>query len=124
MAAAGGHIDTVGLLLGFSGIIMDQMDIYGRTSLMYALQQGHDRIVTLLSSKVAVDVNLKSPRGRTLLWEAASTGCKETIKMLIEAGCQDVNPMCEDGEPPLSCAAKNSYSRRLPSCYSGATGLT
>ncbi|MEW6349022.1 MAG: ankyrin repeat domain-containing protein [Thermodesulfobacteriota bacterium] len=58
---------------------------YGRTALMWAAEQGNEKVVGLLLDKGA-DVNAKSPEGWTALMSAAMGGDPEVVRRLLDKG--------------------------------------
>ena len=114
VAAAAGHTGVMEALLGCTGIAVNAVDVYGRTPLICAFEGGDScsEAVSLLQANGAVmDTTLKSPSGRALLWENAASGNALAVKLLLEAGCLDVNVRDEDGDldTPLGCAAKGGH---------------
>jgi len=92
-AALNGRKDLVISLLN-QGIIVDTLDVEGRTALMYASYNGHFEIIRTLLEKGA-DVNLSDSYGRTALMMASSGPYKESVRLLLE---QSANPNIIDRE--------------------------
>ncbi|KAL6858266.1 hypothetical protein ACO1O0_005726 [Amphichorda felina] len=114
VAAAAGHTGVMEILLGYTGIGVNTVDVYGRTPLICALEGGDscsEAVSLLQANGVVMDTTLKSPSGRALLWENAASGNACAVELLLEAECLDVNVRDEDGDldTPLACAAKGGH---------------
>ncbi|KAH8730688.1 ankyrin repeat-containing domain protein, partial [Phaeosphaeriaceae sp. PMI808] len=106
LAAYFGIKEVANALLS-SGLSPDLTDSYGRTSLSWAAEKGHEAVVKLLIDTGKVDVDSKDFKyGQTPLSRAAEKGHEAVVKLLIDTGKVDVNSKDSyDGQTPLSRAA-------------------
>jgi ankyrin repeat protein/rubrerythrin len=88
LAAFGGHVDTVRLLLEKGADVNAKEAVVG-TALTDASNAGRLEVVRLLLEKGA-DVNAKNKDGGTALTAASCTGHLEVVRLLLEKGA-DVN---------------------------------
>ncbi|KAL8378532.1 hypothetical protein RB599_008374 [Gaeumannomyces hyphopodioides] len=87
----------------------DLADVYGKTPLRWAAQNGHEAVVKLLFETGRVDVESKDEYGRTPLRWAAQNGYKAVVKLLLETGKVNVDSKDNNGETPLWWAARNGH---------------
>ena len=108
LSTQGGSIKAVTILLD-QGVDPNVRDRMGRTSLMYAVIDGHDQLVDLLMSRKA-DVNAVDRRSWSALHFAAQDYRVDAAQKLLAAGAhvdfQDVH-----GNSPLSTAVFNARNR-------------
>ncbi|KAF5334654.1 hypothetical protein D9611_012001 [Ephemerocybe angulata] len=95
------------LLLAVPGIDVNAPGDYGRTSLSFAAEKGHEAVVKLLLAAPDIDVNAPDTDGRTPLSFAAMYGQEAVVKLLLAAPGIDVNVPDTDGETPLHFAASS-----------------
>ena len=92
-----------------NGVDVDEKDdLWGRTPLHIAAEEGHKEIAELLIAEGA-DVNAKSEADATPLHYAASWGGKEIVELLIAAGA-DVNAKNDNGNTPLDWAILRKHT--------------
>jgi ankyrin repeat protein len=87
MASYHGLKESVESLLA-SNWEIDEHDSYGRTPLLYAVENGHEAVVKLLLERGAVLKTEDSNYGRTPLSWAAENGHKAVVKLLLEKGAE------------------------------------
>lgn len=78
----------------------------GRTSLHFAVREGHDQIVDLLITRGA-NVDVPDKYGQTPLHWAAKEGHDKTVRLLLDAGAA-VKQQDNAGRTALHCAAWNA----------------
>ena len=87
MAAAGGHLDIVRILLD-AGAAVDHQDELDRvTALHLAAQRGWSRTVALLCDNNA-NVYIKNRSGFGALHVACQHGHNQTCRVLLQNGCR------------------------------------
>jgi ankyrin repeat protein len=84
IAAEGGHLEVVEVLLKF-GAVIDSKDEYGITALHIAVEGGHLEVVEVLLKFGAV-IDSKNDFGITALHIAADKGHLEVVKVLLKIG--------------------------------------
>lgn len=84
LAARGGYIGTIGLLVS-RGARLDAKDTFGRTALHYAAEGGHLEAVGMLLS-VGANPFLVDSEGCNSLHLAASKGREDIVCVLMERG--------------------------------------
>ncbi|KAG7176933.1 Ankyrin repeat domain-containing protein 50-like 1 [Homarus americanus] len=87
---------------------INQQDVYGRSALHYATEQGHTYIVHMLI-KSGVRVDTPDAEHMTSLHLAAQRGLAEVITLLLEGGAK-VNTKMNDKSSPLHIAASRGYT--------------
>ncbi len=107
LAAAGGHVAVVRMLLRAPGISIDRKDKNGRTPLSWAAGHGHEPVVKLLLER-DVDVDSEDHSGRTPLSWAAGNGHVAIVDLFLDAEA-DVNSKDHAGQTPLTYAAMNGH---------------
>jgi hypothetical protein len=107
--AENGLTTSVKRLLSIRNINVNVKDVYGRTPLHYAAENGHIEITFLLLQNGA-EVNVKSNYGNTPLHWAATQGHVDILHLLVENGA-DLEAQNNYGERALHSAA---YNGRLP----------
>ena len=88
LAASGGHLDVVEVLIR-AGSTLDDVDKFGRSPLMWAAACGYEEVVKLLlqaGASVATQGNWHA------LHEACKRGFHELAQLLIDAGAPVNNP--------------------------------
>ena len=106
-ASAGGHSETVSVLISYYGCDPMSKDEYDHTPLHCAAGNGHQGVIRLLVGVFHCDVNVRSRNGSTPLHTACARGQVATVRLLIsEFGC---NPLEKTniGDTPLHVAAQN-----------------
>ncbi|KAL4795527.1 ankyrin repeat-containing domain protein [Aspergillus venezuelensis] len=86
-AAAGGHEDTVCLLLDH-GARVDVKSLHGQSPLMAAAAHGHESLVPLLLERGANPNALNGPK-QSALWLAVNGGHVEVMKLLLDRTSQN-----------------------------------
>ena len=84
-AASGGHHDAVALLLETRRIDVDGL-VDGTSALWVASQQGHVKVVKSLV-EFGVNVNLRTPDGRTPLYVVRACGGVQKEKLGVSLVC-------------------------------------
>ena len=102
-AAAGGHIEIVGMLLKRRNIRVNCEVKYGQTALQLAAKEGHTDMVELLIRYGALQE--RHAQANEALIDAASGGKLAMVKILLGKGMADVNAQKEDGRTALCNAA-------------------
>ncbi|KAJ4232279.1 hypothetical protein NW759_002667 [Fusarium solani] len=122
LAAEGGHMGMVDLLLSQPGIEAHKRDVEGRTPLAMAAWRGHTAIVERLLAVEGVDPNSRDIRGWTPLRMAftaehnsrlgikAGNGFVETIGALLRAEGIDPDVADLEGRTLLSAVCEEAYS--------------
>lgn len=94
LAAHMGDVDKLKELMA-SGADVDESDLYGWTSLRYAVRSDRrDAVEALIEG--GADVNKPSKTGRTPLMSAAGNGLSHMVRMLIKGGA-DKTVKCANG---------------------------
>eukprot|EP00730_Choanoeca_flexa_P003815 TRINITY_DN11513_c0_g1_i1.p1 TRINITY_DN11513_c0_g1~~TRINITY_DN11513_c0_g1_i1.p1 ORF type:complete len:1296 (+),score=285.48 TRINITY_DN11513_c0_g1_i1:64-3951(+) len=83
-AAARGDVASVKGLLASEGFV-DELDLQGRSPLMYAVLTNKARVLKALL-QAGADMNLQDDAGNTALLWAVCRGCREAAKTLIKEG--------------------------------------
>lgn len=87
LACHSGQEETVRMLLNYPDVSADVATaISGATPLHKAAQNGHVPIVSILLSKIGIQVDEKDSRGRTALMLASSSGHAEMVSLLVGQG--------------------------------------
>ena len=116
---------VVKLLLEMDGVDLNSTDdIYGRSALSWAAENGHKAVVKLLlrrrakvGLKAAVKLLLKKgdkagskdKDGRTPLSYAAANGNEAIVQLLLDTGKVEADSKNKDSRTPLSYAAANGH---------------
>lgn len=88
----------------------DLKDIFGRTPLSLAAENGHEMVVKLLLATDGVDLESADDTGETPLTWAAGAGQVEVVKLLLEHGADPgADPVTWDSRTPLSWASEFDY---------------
>jgi ankyrin repeat protein len=106
LAAAGGHLDIVRLLLS-KGADVDARTKHLETPLYFAAANGHSKVVSLLVD-VPAGIDLTDYEGRTPLMVAAHAGHLESVKILLDGGANP-NATMASGESALFLAADGGH---------------
>ena len=100
-----GIVELVTVLINNEGCEANQQDCAGRTPLVWAARNGHERVVKTLLEWKNVDPNLPDEYGNGPLGWAAIFGHEGVVKLLLEREDVDPNLLDMDGDGPLGCAA-------------------
>lgn len=103
VAAVGGHIDIIELLVENKGNIRLK-DRQGQSPMYWAAGSGHPEVVEMLI-KLGAPVNDPNRQGTTPLMVAARRGYEEIVRMLLAAKA-DVNATDHTGRTALMWAAE------------------
>ena len=77
-----GHINIVTYLIGTHNVLVDAVDCYNTTAVMYAALGGQDEVIHLLISKYQCNTNVCSRAGHSLSLLACQSGQKKVIDTL------------------------------------------
>ena len=88
---------------------INQGDCAGNTPLLWAVKNGHDRVVKLLLGQKDIDPNCLDKSDRTALGCAVIEGNEEAIKLLLSRKDVDPNHQDENNQTPLGCAATQGH---------------
>jgi len=113
MAARGGHLEVVEMLLErVQGADVNVSDASGATALWMACQNGHGEVVRLLLASSGIAVNQARTTDRdTPLFVACSEGHAPVVKLLIASSGIDVNQATtDDGSTPLFMACSEGHA--------------
>ena len=89
-----GHINIVTYLIDACNVIVDAVDCYNTTAVMYATLGGQDEVINLLISKYQCDTSVCSKAGHSLSLLACHSGQKKVIHTLVSL--QLFNPQSVD----------------------------
>jgi ankyrin repeat protein len=103
LAAGGGHLAVVQLLLARDDVFADSRDDNQRTPLSYAAGRGHVAIVQLLLDKGA-DVKAVNEYGWTPLHYTSNNGYLDIAQLLLDKGA-NIEAANKGGRTPLHCAS-------------------
>jgi uncharacterized protein len=103
IAAHGGHVEAVELLLRFHADV-SATDRYGRTTLMLAAREGQRRVAELLIEHGA-DIHARDRTGYTPLFYAAEGS--EAVTALLLARGADASARNDEGQTALMWAARS-----------------
>jgi ankyrin repeat protein len=93
-----------------SGYHSDCKDLYHRTPLSWAAENGHETAVRLLLERADVEADSKDRYGRTPLSWAAANGHEAVVKLLLERADAEANSKdTRFGWTPLLYAAANGH---------------
>lgn len=106
LAAAGGHLDIVRLLLS-KGADIDARTKRLETPLYFAAANGYSKVVSLLVD-VPAGIDLTDYEGRTPLMVAARAGHLEAVKILLDGGANP-NATMASGESALFLAVEGGH---------------
>lgn len=111
LVAANGNEHILRLLLDrLEDVDIDRKnDLCGRTSLSYAAQEGHQKVVGMLLEHPTVDVNSTDHTGCSSLSWASGKGQDHVVQMLLEQDTIDVNLANGKADPPLCAAAREGH---------------
>ncbi len=107
-AALFGHEAVLRLLLSSEMFEPDAKDDHGRTALMHAAENGHERIVELLLD-MQVDPGAKDDCSRTALSLAAGKGHEHIAQLLLQSGRVDPQGAAVWGRTPLYYAVQGGH---------------
>lgn len=104
-----GFADVIGQLNEQSCEEIDLQDSWGRSSLSWAAERGHNAVVRLLLETNKVDLNSKDRYGRTPLSYAAGNGHKAMVMLLLGTNNVDLDSKDSFGQTPLIRAAGSGH---------------
>jgi len=87
----------------------DLRDSYGQTPLLWAAENGHDAVVTLLLATDGVDPNAKNIVGDTPLMRAADRGHNAVVRLLLAKDGVEADSKDLFGNTPLLIAANRGH---------------
>jgi ankyrin repeat protein len=96
-------------LLKVDDMKVDLEDVFGRTPLSYAAENGDEVVVKLLLDSSKVDVDSKDSYGRTPLSWATQNGHEAVVKLLLDSSKVDADSKDTYRQTPLSWAAQNGH---------------
>jgi len=102
-ACAGGHLDTLRLLLKYGCPGVDDRDVDGWAPLAWAIHRDSPETVETLISSRSVDVEQADGGGRSVLSWAVEYGHIEVVRTLLQAGA-DPHSEAQKGISPISVA--------------------
>ncbi|RSM02612.1 hypothetical protein CEP52_007866 [Fusarium oligoseptatum] len=112
LAAGGGHMGVVDLLLSQPGIEAHKRDVGGRTPLAMAASRGRTDIVERLLTVEGADLNSRDTRGWTPLRRAVTAESwrrvADTIESLLQAERIDPDAADNEGRTPLSVVCEDA----------------
>jgi len=108
-ASAFGVVEIVASLVQAEGCDINQEDCMGHTPLVWAIRNGHEKVVEILLRQDSVNPEKPSEYGRTPLWWAARNGQEGVVKVLLKWGDVDPDKPNEYGQTPLCCASQNGH---------------
>ena len=103
---AGMDLSLISTLVGTHGAIVDAVDEFGRTALMYAAEYGHKDIVNALAGSHGANVDVVDRGGITALMHAASNGQTATVNALAGTHGANVEAVDNHGKTALMSAAE------------------
>lgn len=92
-------------------LIIDHRNKKGMSAFMYAANEGHRDVVSILLSQPRCDVNLSSLAGYTALMFAANCGHSKMVSRLLGADLIDYNYRNKRGDTALVLAAAHGHSK-------------
>ncbi|WAR18830.1 CACT-like protein [Mya arenaria] len=98
LAAEGGHIDTLNLLLVKGADVNCRDGKSGRTVLHYAAESGHEPLFQYLLSVTSVDINCRTYGRLTPIMLARGRGHTALVRLLKERGATDDSVESEEEE--------------------------
>jgi len=104
-----GILELVTSFINAKGCEINQGDCAGNTPLLWAVKNGHDRVVELLLGRKDVDPNCLDKNDRTALGCAAVEGNEEAVRLLLSRKDVDPNHQDENDRTPLGCAATQGH---------------
>jgi ankyrin repeat protein len=104
LAADGGHVGAITLLLG-RGADVNKADNYGQPPLYAAALRGHVAAIKLLLGRGA-DIDKADNEGETPVYIASELGDAEAVHVLLKAGA-DARVANKEGNTALHAAALN-----------------
>ena len=107
-AAENGHGAVAKLLIAEPMVAVDLSDDSGQTSLLYAVQGGHQHVMELLLGAGA-NPSLKDFKNRKPLSYAAEHGHTAVLQILLATNGVDVNAEDHNRRTPLSFAAEKGH---------------
>ena len=104
-----GIVELVGSLTNAQGCEINQADCAGNTPLLWAAENGHDRVAKLLLEREDLHPNRPDNQDCTPLSWAAHNGHDRVVKLLLDRKDIDPNMADNQGGTPLSWAANNGH---------------
>lgn len=109
LAASGGYIEVLRLLLDEARIDVNCVDWTDATALHTAVSGGQVEALRVLLNDARVKVDLVDCRGQTALHHAADHGRVEVVRLLLVDGRIDVCHRDRDGKTALHLAADHGH---------------
>ncbi|XP_067653153.1 uncharacterized protein [Haliotis asinina] len=102
-ACAGGHLETVKLIVSMNVVDINSRGKYSRTPVMRAAWKGHSDVVQFLVGRGA-DMSLVDRGGNNVLYFACAGGDLETVKLILSMNVVDINARNNDGKTAADMA--------------------
>ncbi|XP_046545455.1 ankyrin repeat domain-containing protein 50-like isoform X2 [Haliotis rubra] len=107
-ACNGGHPGIVEKILAEAEIDIHSIDIYGRTAVMEAADQGHKQVFDILVGKGS-SISHVDKDGNNVLHAACRGGHKEMVEYILSQRGFNINRRGKDGATPLMIAARGGH---------------
>ena len=122
-ASASGHLSVVNALIAARAVV-DRVNVQGFTALMYAAQQGHEAIVSVLHRVAAASVHHVNNQGFTAMHMAAKNGHVGVVRVLLRARDYP-NVVSTDGSrsSPLELASVCSHPAAVQALIEGGANV-
>lgn len=109
VAAFNGHEVILKMILSAERTALEAQDGNGRTALIWASSEGHERVVKILLN-MGADINAEDHRYRTALKGASMNGHEKVVKLLLIEGA-DVNGQYDNSGSALTLASEMGHEK-------------
>jgi ankyrin repeat protein len=109
LAAFNGHEVILRMILDAELVDLEAQDQNGQTALMWAAEQGHEKVVPVLLDKGA-DVNAQNRFLDTALYMASEKGHGKVVQILLDKGA-DMNAQNGSFDTALHTASRQGYEK-------------